>query len=127
MASEKKDVIEPAEGQPGSKGGEKNEASHQQYYAADGTDKVINNAKAATDKERSMSLLQGIKTYPKAVGWSILISTCIVMEGYDVSLISNFYAFDPFNRKYGVQGDDGTYEVPAPVSRSSPVLPGVQV
>lgn len=29
-----------------------------------------------------MTLLQGIRLYPKAVGWSVLISTCIAMEGY---------------------------------------------
>ena len=47
-------------------------------------------AKAATDKERSMTLLQGIKLYPKAVGWSMLLSTCIVMEGYDLVLLGRF-------------------------------------
>ena len=62
---------------------------------------LIRNARLATEKEQSMSLLQGIKLYPKAIGWSILISTCIVMEGYDVSLINNFYGNSQFNRKYG--------------------------
>ena len=75
---------------------------------------VIKNAKAATDKEHKMTLWQGIKLYPKAVGWSILISTCICMEGYDVCLLSNFYAFPTFNKKYGQQLPDGTYQVPAP-------------
>ncbi|KAK2827830.1 hypothetical protein FQN49_007300 [Arthroderma sp. PD_2] len=75
---------------------------------------VFQNAKAATDKEHKMTLLQGIRLYPKAVAWSILISTCIVMEGYDISLISNFYAFEQFNQKFGVQLEDGTYQVPAP-------------
>jgi SP family general alpha glucoside:H+ symporter-like MFS transporter len=28
-----------------------------------------------------MSLMEGIRTYPKAVGWSLLISSCIIMEG----------------------------------------------
>jgi SP family general alpha glucoside:H+ symporter-like MFS transporter len=51
---------------------------------------VIHNAKSATDKEHKMTLWQGIKLYPKAVGWSLLISTCIAMEGYDVCLLSNF-------------------------------------
>jgi hypothetical protein len=27
-----------------------------------------------------MSLMQGIRLYPKAVLWSVLISTCIAME-----------------------------------------------
>jgi SP family general alpha glucoside:H+ symporter-like MFS transporter len=76
-------------------------------------DKTIMGAKAATDNERNMTLWQGIKLYPKAVGWSILISTCIAMEGYDVCLLSNFYGFPQFNRKYGEQLPDGTWQIPA--------------
>jgi hypothetical protein len=38
------------------------------------------------DAERSMSFIECIKLYPKAVGWSVLLSTALVMEGYDVSL-----------------------------------------
>lgn len=53
-------------------------------------DQVIQNARTATEKEHKMTLLQGIKLYPKAIAWSMLISTCIVMEGYDVCLINNF-------------------------------------
>lgn len=53
-------------------------------------DHVINNAQRATEKEHRMTLWQGIKLYPKAVGWSMLISLCIAMEGYDVCLLSNF-------------------------------------
>lgn len=45
------------------------------------SDEMTRNAKIATEKEHQMSLLQGIKLYPKAVAWSMLISTCIVMEG----------------------------------------------
>ncbi|KAJ6447829.1 putative MFS maltose permease [Mycena sanguinolenta] len=72
------------------------------------------NAKLATEKEHRMSLMQGIRLYPKAIAWSMLISTCIVMEGYDVCLLSNFYAFPQFNRKYGKELSDGTFQVPAP-------------
>lgn len=74
---------------------------------------VITNARLATDKEHKMTLLQGIRLYPKAVAWSLLISTCICMEGYDVCLLSNFYSFPQFNKKYGQQLPDGTYQVPA--------------
>jgi SP family general alpha glucoside:H+ symporter-like MFS transporter len=82
--------------------------------------KVIQNAKAATEKEQSMSLMQGIRLYPKAVLWSVLISTCIAMEGYDISLVNNFYAFPQFNRKYGELLGDGSYEVSAAVSSTNP-------
>lgn len=71
-------------------------------------------AKLATDKEHKMTLLQGVRLYPKAVAWSIMISTCIVMEGYQTCLLSNFYANEPFKRKFGEQLSDGTYELTAP-------------
>ncbi|KAI1372586.1 sugar transporter [Hypoxylon crocopeplum] len=78
---------------------------------------VIRNARLATEKEHKMTLWQGLRLYPKAIAWSVLISTCIVMEGYDVSLVNNFYAFPQFNQKYGVAitAADGsvTYQVPA--------------
>ncbi|KAJ2901955.1 Maltose permease MAL61 [Zalerion maritima] len=74
---------------------------------------MIDDARKATDREHSMTLLEGIKLYPKAIGWSVLISTCIVMEGYDVCLINNLYAFPKFNEKYGEQLSDGTYQIPA--------------
>lgn len=77
--------------------------------------RMVQGAKAATDKEQKMTLLEGIRTYPKAVAWSVLISTCIAMEGYDISLVNNFYAFATFNRKYGQLMADGTYQVPAQV------------
>lgn len=60
--------------------------------------KMNNDARIATQKEHNMTLWQGIKLYPKAVGWSVLISTCIAMEGYDLCLLSNFYGFPQFNR-----------------------------
>lgn len=74
---------------------------------------MLVDAKTASDSEHNMTLLQGIKLYPKAVFWSLLISTCICMEGYDVCLLSSFYAFPQFNRKYGELQPDGTYQVPA--------------
>ncbi|PKK48696.1 hypothetical protein CI102_6644 [Trichoderma harzianum] len=74
---------------------------------------IIESARAAAAKEQSMTLLQGIKLYPKAIAWSMIISTCIVMEGYDISLVNNFYAFPQFNEKYGELYPDGKYQVPA--------------
>ena len=52
--------------------------------------RLVHGAEAATDKEHEMTLLQGIKLYPKAIAWSVLVSTCICMEGYDVCLLSSF-------------------------------------
>lgn len=70
-------------------------------------------AKVKIDKEHNMSLWEGIKLYPKAIFWAAVISACCAMEGYDIALIGNFYAFPPFNRKYGELQPDGSYQVPA--------------
>lgn len=51
---------------------------------------VTENARKATNEEHKMSLRQGVRLYPKAIAWSLLISTCICMEGYDVCLLSSF-------------------------------------
>jgi hypothetical protein len=50
---------------------------------------TILNARNATEKEHNMTLMQGVRLYPKAIAWSMLISTCIVMEGFDVALVNN--------------------------------------
>ncbi|RSH90303.1 hypothetical protein EHS25_001637 [Saitozyma podzolica] len=74
---------------------------------------MFSNAAAATDRELKMTLKQGVKLYPKAIAYSMAIGMLTAMEGYDLSLVSNFYAFEPFNKKYGVQLADGTYNIPA--------------
>jgi len=71
-------------------------------------------AKAATNSEKTMTLRQAFNLYKKAMGFSILFSTAIVMEGYDTALIGAFYAFPPFTKKYGsyINEKDG-YQIPA--------------
>ncbi|GFZ51512.1 hypothetical protein JCM24511_09279 [Saitozyma sp. JCM 24511] len=74
---------------------------------------ITANARLATEKEHNMTLMQGVRLYPKAVFWSMFISTCIIMEGYQLSLTNNFYAFPQFNKKYGTLQPDGTYSISA--------------
>ncbi|XXZ99090.1 maltose permease [Meyerozyma guilliermondii] len=62
---------------------------------------MSNDAKENETKEKTMPLSEGIKTFPKAAAWSIVLSTALVMEGYDTNLINSFYAFPSFNEKYG--------------------------
>ncbi|KAK4238932.1 general substrate transporter [Achaetomium macrosporum] len=63
--------------------------------------RAVVEAKHATDKEHQMSLLTALKLYPKAIGWSVLVSATIIMEGYDLALLGNLYASPSFNRKFG--------------------------
>ncbi|KAF2003442.1 MFS alpha-glucoside transporter-like protein [Amniculicola lignicola CBS 123094] len=71
-------------------------------------------AARATKAEHNMSLMQGLRLYPKAVGWSVLLSACLIMEGFDIVLINNLFAVPAFKRKFGEQLSDGTYEITAP-------------
>lgn len=71
-------------------------------------------AQHAADDEKSMSLFQAIKLYPKAVGWSVVLSSALIMEGYDLALLGSLYGSPEFNRKYGVfNPDTGKYGVRA--------------
>lgn len=53
-------------------------------------------SKDATDYETNMSVRTALKLYRKGVLWSLLMSTAIIMEGYDVILLGNFYALPSF-------------------------------
>lgn len=73
-----------------------------------------NGAQVAANEEKSMSLLRAIKLYPKAVGWSIILSCSLIMEGYDLALLGSLYASPQFNQKFGViNPETGKYAVPA--------------
>lgn len=78
-----------------------------------------------------MTLMQGVRLYPKAIAWSMLIryaypphtlyryseligsSSCCALEGYAVALVGNLFAFPPFQRKFGNLQPNGSYEIPA--------------
>jgi SP family general alpha glucoside:H+ symporter-like MFS transporter len=74
---------------------------------------LSNDASKATDAERSMTLLEGLKTYPAAVGWSVLLSCAIIMEGFDIVLIANLLAVPAFQKRFGYQLPDGSYQITA--------------
>lgn len=74
---------------------------------------VAQDAAKATEAEVSMTLLQGLKLYPKAIGWSVLLSTAIVMEGFDIVLINSLYGEPAFQKKFGSPDGNGGYQVSA--------------
>jgi len=52
---------------------------------------VADEARLATAKEHGLTLRQGLKAYRKAIGWSILLSSAVIMEGYDTILVSRSF------------------------------------
>ncbi|SCO87801.1 probable maltose permease (MalP) [Fusarium oxysporum] len=74
---------------------------------------VAHEAAAATEAEHNMGLIQSFKLYKKACLWSIFLSLCIIMEGFDVVLLNNLFAYPPFQKKFGVEQPDGSYQLTA--------------
>lgn len=51
--------------------------------------------------EHEASFWTSIRQNKRAVMWSLLISTSIIMEGYDTSLLSSYFAYPSFQKAYG--------------------------
>ncbi|KNG51979.1 general substrate transporter [Stemphylium lycopersici] len=61
-----------------------------------------------------MSVRQSLRFWWKAIVFSFVISLCVVMEGYDTSLMNKFFAFTPFKERFGDEVDaDGNRLVSA--------------
>lgn len=76
---------------------------------------AIIEAKQAADDEHSQTLWQALKANRTAVGWSVMVSMSVVMEGYDTILIGNFYGYPMFKKKYGHwAGTKDGYQISAP-------------
>lgn len=63
--------------------------------------------------EDNLGFLDALKKYRKAVFWSCLMSTSLIMEGFDHSYITAFFGFTSFVEQYGVLQPDGTYAIPS--------------
>jgi SP family general alpha glucoside:H+ symporter-like MFS transporter len=74
---------------------------------------VTADAHKASTSEQNMTLKQGLRLYPKAIAWSVLLSAAIIMEGFDKVLIANLFAVPAFKQKYGDLLPDGTYQLTA--------------
>ncbi|KAI5961233.1 MAL1 [Candida pseudojiufengensis] len=75
---------------------------------------LSNSAKAEDSKDKSMPLREGVRTFPKAVLFSLILSSCLIMEGYDTSLLASMYSNDSFKLQFGnYYSDIDQYQVPA--------------
>lgn len=76
-------------------------------------EQLVSEARAAQEAEHDMTFFQAVKRYPKAIGFSVIISLAIVMEGYDLSLMATFFAQPQFQQRYGIQTANGNWIIPA--------------
>ncbi|KAI9149025.1 alpha-glucoside permease [Paramyrothecium foliicola] len=58
-------------------------------------------ARDANAEDHNLTIREALKKYPMAVFWSVAVSGAVIMEGYDIILISSLYAQSAFQQKYG--------------------------
>ncbi|KAJ5480022.1 hypothetical protein N7530_005531 [Penicillium desertorum] len=68
-------------------------------------------ARAATQAEQKLTFIGGCRMYPKAIAWSCILSSTLIMEGFDTLLIFNFFAFPAFKQKYGTPTPGFGYQI----------------
>lgn len=72
-------------------------------------------AREANDREHALTVRQALRQHWKAVGWSLVISMSIIMEGYDTSIITNFFAYPAFKQQFGQDyGGTAGWQIPGP-------------
>ncbi|KAL7624084.1 hypothetical protein AAE478_005641 [Parahypoxylon ruwenzoriense] len=74
---------------------------------------LVNEANAANEREREMKLSHAFKVYPKAVAWSMILSSCLIMEGFGTSIVGSYISYPPFRDRFGTQAPNGDYQIPA--------------
>lgn len=72
---------------------------------------LLRGSKMATEAEHQLTTLEALKAYKKAVFWSVIVSMGIVMDSYDGQLLGNFYALPEFEKQFGEQMPDGSYQI----------------
>lgn len=57
-------------------------------FGSDRTHDLIRQAQEADAADKQLTIKQALKKYPKAVFWSMILSTSLIMEGYDLVIAS---------------------------------------
>lgn len=62
---------------------------------------LIHHAQEGDEADRQLTIKQALVKYKKAVLWATFLSTSLVMEGYDLVMISSFYGQTQFKERFG--------------------------
>ncbi|KAK2596063.1 hypothetical protein N8I77_013571 [Diaporthe amygdali] len=70
-------------------------------FDSDRTHDLIRQAQEADAADRQLTIKEAIKKYKKACFWAMILSTSLVMEGYDLVIITSFYGQTQFQNRFG--------------------------
>ncbi|KAF3040148.1 hypothetical protein E8E12_009179 [Didymella heteroderae] len=62
-------------------------------------------ARLATNAEKTMTVRQAIRLYKWAIVYSMAMSLAVVMEGYDLAAMGSFLGYDQFRQRFGTELD----------------------
>jgi hypothetical protein len=69
---------------------ESNQKFDQQWHEGNNDHRSLSQAAAdRSDLEHELTPSQAIRAYPMAIFWTLMVSMCVIMEGYDTILIGN--------------------------------------
>lgn len=72
-------------------------------------------AQHADTAQHAESISSALRSHKKAIFWAVMVSMCVIMEGYDTALLGNFFAYPEFAKKFGSYDPSSqSYQVPAP-------------
>jgi MFS transporter, SP family, general alpha glucoside:H+ symporter len=63
---------------------------------------LIHRAQAGDEADRQLTIRQALLKYKKAVFWAMILSVSLIMEGYDLVIITSFYGQTQFSNRFGV-------------------------
>lgn len=88
------------------------ETGHQEDNLAER--KELSDTVIGNQVEAHLSLKDAFRYYKKAIIWSLIISNATIMESYDLILLKNFYAYPAFQKTFGEQLPNGSWQVTSP-------------
>ncbi|WWC89639.1 uncharacterized protein L201_004564 [Kwoniella dendrophila CBS 6074] len=74
---------------------------------------LIVQAQEADAFDHQLTIRQALSKYKKAVFWAMILSTSLVMEGFDLVTINSFYGQSQFKERFGQIQPDGTKVITA--------------
>ncbi|KFY32056.1 hypothetical protein V493_00555 [Pseudogymnoascus sp. VKM F-4281 (FW-2241)] len=74
---------------------------------------LIHHAEESDAADRLLTVREALKKYKRAVFWAMFLSTSLIMEGYDLVIITSFYAQSQFQNRFGLFDEaSGTNLIP---------------
>jgi SP family general alpha glucoside:H+ symporter-like MFS transporter len=80
------------------------------------TTKIVDefaNAQDGTNQEQELGFFEALLLYRKGVFWSFVMSTAIIMEGYDTKVLGTLFAQPAFQKAYGQHVKGDSYQITA--------------